>query len=52
MKIFNKLINWCFEEKKVETKVVEEKPFYIPCNKFYNLTELKEERKIKAQVKN
>ncbi len=52
MKIFEKLIAWCFEDKSAQKVVHEEKPFFIPCNKFYNLTELKEERKLKAQVKN
>ncbi len=52
MKLFVKLINWCFEEKPAQKVVQDKKPFYIPCNKFYNLTELKEERRIKAQVKN
>ena len=53
MKLFDKLIDWCFEEKKVEKiEETKQKPFYIPCNKFYNLTELNEERKLKAQVKN
>ena len=51
MKIFDKIINWCFEEKKEEKVKIEQKPFYIPCNKFYNLTELKE-RKAKTLIKN
>ena len=50
MKLFKKLYDWCFEEKKIEK--VEDKTFYIPCNKFYNVAELKEERKISSTVKN
>ena len=50
MKLLKKLYDWCFEEKKIEK--IEDKTFYIPCNKFYNVTELKEERKISATVKN
>lgn len=50
MKLFKKLIDWCFEEKK-ESKE-QDKTFYIPCSKFYNVSELKEERKITAKVKN
>ena len=50
MKLFKKIIDWCFEEKKIEK--AEDKVFYVPCSKFYNTSELKEERKITATAKN
>ena len=50
MKLFKKLIDWCFEEKKNETATKE--AFYIPCKEFYKTSELKETRKITAHVKN
>lgn len=50
MKLFKMLIDWCFEEKKIEK--VEDKVFYLPCSKFYNTVELKEDKKIATSVKN
>lgn len=49
MKLFKKLIDWCFEEKKNES--IKDTTFYIPCKEFYKVIELKEERKITAKVK-
>ena len=36
MKLFKKLLNWCYEEKKPTP--IEEQKFYIPCKNFFNLT--------------
>ena len=49
MKLFDKLVNWCFEEKQVPKK--EEEKFYIPCKNFFKLYETKEEVKQVKVVK-
>ncbi|MBO5926505.1 MAG: hypothetical protein J6Q38_02975 [Clostridia bacterium] len=40
MKLFKKLIDWCFEENKIEP--IKEEKIYIPLKEFFKVQELKE----------
>lgn len=47
IKLFKKLVNWCFEPPVYKTDVIVDNKFYIPANQVFCFTKAKE--KVTAQ---
>ena len=44
IKLFNKLVNWCFAPKRYKDEIIDNK-FYIPCSQVFCL-QVKEKEKV------